>query len=139
MKTRDIAILILLFLAAGFCFWSAAQRSKSREDAKFRILSEEEMYEATETAYLEGVRSTNIDLQKIHSTLSIMLLGDVRNYERRFGVPSGTNFWAKKFTSAQVVANQIEATLVPISSILTNNAFVSKFGSNATMKLDFEK
>jgi hypothetical protein len=49
--------------------------------------------------------------------MGIVVLSQTRYYEYEFGVPTGTNFFVKKFSTAQAIASQVESTLVPISSI----------------------
>ncbi len=76
-------------------------------DARFRISLHDALYHSAEQG----------DLQKIHSSLSVALLGEVRAYEYEYGDESGTNSFAKRFADAKAIADHVESTLVPISSI----------------------
>jgi hypothetical protein len=60
------------------------------------------------------------DIQKIQSTLGMVLLGEVRAYQYEFGDETGTNNFAKHYMDAKAIADQVQSTLVPINSILTN-------------------
>jgi hypothetical protein len=70
------------------------------------------------------------DFQRAKEHMGMVILGQTRLYEHEFGVPTGTNVFAQKFATAQLIASQIESTLVPISSI-TNHL-------PANMKLQIE-
>ena len=133
MKAKDIIIILLLLAVAVLCYAvgyrTGAQRTDQRKEAEFRLIMDKAMYEALSRG----------DLRKVHSSFSMFLLGDVRDYERRFGAPSGTNRLARDFAVAQVIAREIESQLVPISSIATNPAIVSKFGSNITITVEPER
>jgi hypothetical protein len=125
MKPKDIVIVILLLVVAGLWYWAAVQRVDHQKDIKFRLITDKAMYEATQQG----------DIQKVQSSLSILLLSDVNDYELRYGVPSGTNRFAHDFAEAQVMATQIKSRLVPISSLATN----TKFGSNVTITVEPER
>ena len=60
------------------------------------------------------------DFQRAKEEMGMIVLGQTRYYEYEFGVPTGTNFWVRKFATAQAIASQVESNLVPVSSILTN-------------------
>ena len=60
------------------------------------------------------------EFQRAKEHLGMLILGQTRIYEQQYGVPTGTNSFAKKFIAAQVIASQVESNLVPLSSILTN-------------------
>jgi hypothetical protein len=126
MKAKDVIIIILLLVITLLGSQICIQRASQQKEAKFRLMSDKAMYEAAKQG----------DLKKIQSTFSIFLLSDVRDYERQFGVPNGTNHFTHDFAEAQIMASNIESKLVPISSIATNNAIVSKFGSNVTIKVE---
>ena len=57
---------------------------------------------------------------KVEDQLGLQVLALTRYYEQTYGVPTGTNSFATHFAEAEVVANQIEKQMVPLSSILTN-------------------
>ena len=60
------------------------------------------------------------EFQRAKEHLGMVILGQTRIYEQQYGVPTGTNSFAKKFATAQAIASQVESNLVPVSSILTN-------------------
>ena len=102
MRAKDIIIAVLLLVVAVLCFFvgyhTGAQRVERRNEAEFRLIVDKAMYEAAQRG----------DLQKLQSSFSIILLSDVRDYERRFGAPSGTNRFARDFVAAQSMALSIE-------------------------------
>lgn len=126
MKVKDTIIVVLLLIIALLCFVTGyhmgAQRKDEQQEARFRLIVDKAIYEAAQRN----------NLQKVQSSSSILLLGDVRNYERRFGAPGGTNRFDRDFASAEILAQHIESQLVPISSI-TNS-----LPTNMTLKIDGE-
>lgn len=57
---------------------------------------------------------------RVQSTLGIQVLALTRDYERRFGVPTGTNRFVQYFAEAKAVADRVESQLMPLSSVFTN-------------------
>jgi hypothetical protein len=55
---------------------------------------------------------------KVQAALGIQVLALTRHYENQFGIPTGTNRFARIFHEAQIAASQEESILVPASSIL---------------------
>ena len=129
MKVKDIIIIALLLAVAVLCFHAGTQRAVRKKDSAFRLITDKAMYEAAERG----------DLQKIKSSFGILVLSDVRDYERRFGAPTGTNRLARDFAQAQIIAQKVESQLVPISSIATNISIISNIGSNVTITVKTEK
>ncbi len=126
MKAKDIIIVALILAVAFLSYRVGMQRAEKRKEVEFRLIMDKAMYEAAQRG----------DLQKVQSSTSILFLSDVRDYERRFGAPSGTDRFARDFATAQVMAQSIESRLVPISSIATNPTIISKFGSNVTITVE---
>jgi len=124
MKAKDLIIVVSLLVIAVLCFWLGsmvgAQRERERQEAEFRITVGLSNYQIAE----EG------NVERLKGRMGILLLGSVRDYERRFGEPSGTNRFARDFAKAQGLAQTIESQLVPISSIATS------LGSNVTIKVE---
>ena len=124
MKAKDVTIIVSLLIIAVLCFWLGrmvgAQRERERQEAEFRITVGLSNYQIAE----EG------NLERLKGRMGILLLGSVRDYERRFGEPSGTNRFARDFATAQGLAQTIESQLVPLSSIATS------LGSNVTIKVE---
>ena len=110
MKARNIAIGFLTLAVIVLCIVVVTQRAKERREFEFRIVTDKAIYEASQRG----------DLQKVQSHSGILLLSDVRYYERKFGAPSATDDWARDFGAAQALAKTIESNLVSLSSILTN-------------------
>jgi hypothetical protein len=54
---------------------------------------------------------------KVKSLLTTELYGITRDYERRFGAPSGTDDFAPRFQEAKSLADRIEKNMVPISAL----------------------
>ena len=129
MKAKNAIIAALILVVAFLSYRVRVHRAERRDEIEFRLLVDKAMYEASQRG----------NLQKVKDSTSILLLGDVRDYERRFGVPSGTNRFARDFATAQAMAQSIESELVPVSSIATNSAIVSKFGSNVAITVEPER
>jgi hypothetical protein len=112
MKNITIIVLSLLLAASTYYlgYMTGARREVLRSDARFRIVVHDALYHSAERG----------DLQKIQSTLGMVLLGEVRAYEYEFGDETGTNSFAKHYVDAKAIADKEESQLVPISSILTN-------------------
>jgi hypothetical protein len=64
---------------------------------------------------------------KVQSTLGMQVLALTRDYERRFGVPTGTNRFVQYFAEAKAVADRVESQLVPLSSAFTNLPLTPNF------------
>ena len=108
---KNITVIILALLLAAVTYYlgymTGAQRKALQSDARFRISAHDALYHSAEDG----------DLQKIHSTVGILLLGAVRSYQSEFGDDTGTNSFAKRYSDAKAIADHLESTLVPISSI----------------------
>ena len=121
---RTTVIVTVLLIACVLCYvlgyHSGSKQSPLREDREGELVYALGMYHAAE--------ATN--LTKLHSFLDIKILSYTRDYERRFGVPPGTNSFAKYFAEAQILAGQIEKRLVPVSAIGT------ALGSNITVDVE---
>lgn len=124
MKAKDLIIIFSLVVIAVLCFWLGsmvgAQRERERQEAQFRITVDLSSYQIA----AEG------NVERLKGRMGILLLGSVRDYERRFGEPSGTNRFARDFATAQGLAQTIESQLVPVSSIATS------VGSNVTIRVE---
>ena len=57
---------------------------------------------------------------KVHTAVGMQMLALTRDYERRFGIPSGTNSFAQRFPQIQTAVAQFERQLVPLSAAFTN-------------------
>lgn len=102
-----IAIVVLVVFACFIAgFRVGINKSPSRENLEGQIVFALTSYRALET--------TNV--QKLHSCIDIQLVAYTREYERRFGVPNGTNAFDKRFAEAKEIADRVEKTLVPVGS-----------------------
>ena len=57
----------------------------------------------------------------------MQVLALTRDYERRFGVPTGSNRFAQNFAEAKAIADRVEGQLVPLSSAFTNLPLATNF------------
>jgi len=114
MKAKDIIIIALLLTLAVVGYFLGFQRGSRLEtlkgEARFRISVHQALYHSAESG----------DLQKIQSTLGMILLGEVRRYQHQFGDETSTNSFGKRFADAKLIADRVESQLVPVSVILTN-------------------
>jgi hypothetical protein len=86
---------------------SGVKRSRAEEDQRGLIV-------LTLTGY-EFAEATN--WPKVKSLLTTELYGFTRDYERRFGAPSGTNDFVSRFQEAKLLADRIEKEMVPVSAL----------------------
>jgi hypothetical protein len=114
MDTKNniiIALLLILAVITYFLGYSRGARHETmKKDAQFNISLHQGLYHSAETG----------NLQKVQSDLSVILLGEVRGYEKRFGNEMDSEMFRKRFTDAKLIADRVEAQMVPINSILTN-------------------
>jgi len=111
---RNIVIIVLalaLAVASYMLGWSnVSLRDHEAREAQGRVALSLAIYQEMERG----------DFERAKGHMGMVVLGETRHYEYEFGVPTGTNFFVQKFATAQAIASQIESTLVPLSSILTN-------------------
>jgi hypothetical protein len=121
MKLKKITIIVLFAALVVLCCYLGyqlrAQREYWKREERFNIALHIGLYHAAERgAYQKEGRD-------IRSDYGQMILEDVVVYEQQFGEDVGTNLFAKHFDDAKVIARQVAAHLVPISSMLTNLPF----------------
>jgi hypothetical protein len=63
----------------------------------------------------KALESTN--WSRVQSLLTIELVGFTRDYEKHFGIPSGTNSFAGRFAEAKAIADRLEKQLVPMNDL----------------------
>ena len=109
MKTIVIIALALVVCVATYFVGYRAGTKKSllEQDRRGLLVLTLGMYDAAE--------ATN--WTKVRSFIDTELLGFTRDYERQFGVPSGTDSFSSRFARAKIAADQIERRMVPLSSI----------------------
>ena len=67
---------------------------------------------------LSGYKSAEAtNWPRVKSLLTTELYGFTREYERRFGAPTGTNDFVRRFQEAKSLADRIEKDMVPISAL----------------------
>lgn len=77
----------------------------------------------------KAAESTN--WTKVRSLLATEIVGFTRDYERRFGFPTGTNSFVGRFAEAKAIADQVEKQMVPVASGLQKS-----LGSNFTVEIE---
>ena len=102
--------LVACILCYSVGFRAGTKKSPLKEDLQGRLV-------IATAAYRSG-EATN--WTKVQSIIGMQILSMTAEYERRFGVPSAADTFAPRFTSAQAIAKQVEARLVPIGAVLTN-------------------
>ncbi len=114
MHNKPLILAVVAFAACVVCYsvgyYSGTKQSLLEEDRRGLLMLTLSGYQAAQ--------ATN--WTKVQSLLDVELLGFTRDYERYFGIPSGTNSFAKRFAEAKIIADQLEKQAVPISSIVTN-------------------
>src|SRR5262245_59458367 len=122
MRILLCILAIVVIIACSICFAlgyrSGSKRSRLEEDQRGLVV-------LTLTGY-KAAEATN--WTKVKSLLTIEILGFTRDYERRFGVPTGTNVFVTRL--AKAIADQVEKQMVPVGSALQ-----SAVGSNVTVKI----
>ncbi len=114
MNTKFLIAIVIVIAAVGISYElghrTGMQTAIVRSDAQFRISIFHGLYLSTQKG----------DVTNLQSNLGILLLGEVRAYEYRFGEVTGTNRFADRFREAKQIADRVERGLVPLSSVITN-------------------
>jgi hypothetical protein len=107
-------IIILIGVIAYILSYVAGRRAGTkvarRSEAEFNLMIALRTYQV--------VQGTN--WAKARSNLGVVLYSRTRGYERKFGIPTGTNSFARAFVEAKALSARIERDLVPLNSIFTN-------------------
>ena len=116
MKKPSVIVVSALAAAAasgalGYWLGAHQEREVLGNHLRLNIAVNDALYHSAERG----------DSRQIQRVLGNVLLGDVRNYEDRFGAPAGTNGFARQFADAQIIANRVEKLPGPKSSPLTNS------------------
>jgi hypothetical protein len=133
MKGKDTLFLCALFLVA-VTFYLLGVRNGYRHrtnmmDAQQQL--SEAQFRLMMCVKIESLWE-NADLQRARSDLGMLILMQTREYEQRFGPPSKADRFAQSFDQARLIADQVEAGLVPLESI------GKQFGSNVTIRVTEE-
>ena len=110
MRTALVILVAAVLLAcfAGYVvgYRAGIKQSPLREERQGEVLYALGMYQAAE--------ATN--WTKVQSFIDIQIVAFTRDYERQFGVPSGTNVFDRRFKNAKLIADRIEKLMVPVNS-----------------------
>jgi hypothetical protein len=115
-----VVAIIACIVCYSFGFRSGIKQSRLEEDQRGLVVLTLSGYKAAE--------ATN--WTKVQSLLSVEILGFTRDYERRFGVPNGTNSFVGRFAEAKVIADRVDKQMVPVVSGLQK-----ALGSNVTVEI----
>ncbi len=110
MKAKDIIIIVLL-LALAVVSYALGYRN-----GKFRDIERREAAARLSTSLLLYAVAEKGDMGKLRSDLGIVVLGQTRTFEERYGVPHSDDWFAERFAHAQTIATQIESRLVRFNS-----------------------
>jgi hypothetical protein len=115
------AVVVVLLCAVCYAlgYRSGIKQSRWEEDQRGLVVLTLGGYKAA--------KATN--WSKVESLLTMEILGFTREYERRFGVPAGTNIFTTRFHEAKDIADHVEKELVPVSSL------GASLGSNVTVRV----
>ena len=101
---------LIAMLVGAICYQlgyhSGLKRSRAEEEQRGLVVLSLSGYKFAE--------STN--WPKVKSLLTTELCGFTREYEHRFGVPTGTNDFVPRFREAKVLADHIEKEMIPVSA-----------------------
>ena len=110
MRIVFAIFVVSAFIACIACYFVGFRRgineSPLREERQGQVLYAVEMYHAVEVT----------NWGKLQSFVDTQIIAFTRDYERRFGVPSGTNIFAKRFADAKFIADQVEKKMVPVQA-----------------------
>ncbi len=110
MRTAFVILITLCLLACLACYVvgyrAGVKQSPLREERQGQVLYALGMYQAAE--------ATN--WTKVQSFLDTQIVAFTRDYERRFGLPSGTNVFDRRFTDAKLIADRVEKKMVPVNA-----------------------
>ena len=111
MRMLLLILLAIVLILGAVCYelgyHSGVKRSRSEEDQRGLVV-------LTLVGYKQ-VEATN--WPKVKSLLATEIVGFTRDYERRFGAPSGTNDFVLRFQEAKSLADRIEREMVPVSAV----------------------
>ena len=123
MRILICILCVVAVIACTVCyslgFYSGVKQSRLEEDQRGLVVLTLGGYKAAEAA----------NWTKVQSLLSVEILGFTRDYERRFGAPTGTNSFVERFAEAKVIADRVEKQMVPVVSSLQ-----PALGSNVTVE-----
>jgi hypothetical protein len=101
-----IIAIVGCLVCYAFGFKSGIKQSRLEEDQRGLVI-------LTLSGYKEAEATNWI---KVQSLLNVEILGFTREYERRFGVPTGTNSFVSRFAEAKTISDRVEKQMVPVES-----------------------
>ena len=114
MRISHLILAAVALIACCFCWWfgyrAGTKESPAKKDKEGQLTLMYHTYRMVEIT----------NWSKVHTAVGMQLLGLTRDYERRFGVPTGTNSFAQRFPQIQASATQFQSQLVPLSAAFTN-------------------
>ena len=118
-----LAVVAVIACAVSYAFGyrSGSKQSRLEEDQRGLVVLTLGGYKAAE--------ATN--WAKVKSLLTVEILGFTRDYERRFGAPTGTNSFVGRFAEAKVIADRAEKQMIPVAPSLQK-----ALGSNSTVEIE---
>ena len=114
MRIRHSLVILSAVVACAFSYSFGYHSGTRRLPLKNQL--EGDLMIALRT--YQAAQATN--WTKVQSTLATQVLALTRHYELVYGVPTGTNTFARHFPEAKAMADQIEKQMVPLGSVLTN-------------------
>jgi hypothetical protein len=121
MRISHLIIAVIALMACVVCylvgFRAGTKQSPLSEARQGDLVIALRTYQAAERT----------NWTKVQSTLGMQVLALTRDYERKFGVPTGTNRFVQYFAEAKAVADRVESQLVPLSSAFTNLPLAPNF------------
>jgi hypothetical protein len=110
MRTAFVILVAVALLACLGCYVvgyrAGIEHSALRQERQGQVLYALSMYQAAEAA----------NWTKVQSFLDTQIVAFTRDYERRFGVPSGTNVFDRRFMDAKLIADRVQKQMVPVNA-----------------------
>lgn len=87
------------------------ERARQRSDAQFRISVGLSHYQFLKDG----------EIERVQGRIGFLLWSEMREYERKYGVPSGADPFVRKFTAAKIIAEQNKPTMVDLGTVLATS------------------
>ena len=114
MRIGYLIVAVLAIIAYCFCYRigyrAGTKESLLREEREGNLLLALRTYQAMERT----------NWTKAQSAVGMQVLALTRDYEQRFGAPTGTNRFVQHFADAQAAAKRIEQGLVRLDRDFIN-------------------
>ena len=110
MRISHLILGVVAIIACCGCYWfgyrAGTKESPLEEEYRGNLSIALRTYQATERT----------NWTKVQSTLGMQVWALTRNYDRMFGIPTGTHRFVQQFAEAQAVAKRVEQGLIRINS-----------------------